>query len=128
MILSTLTVYYVYFTEINGTTSNPLTWEQLQQILSMAVNEGQLGNFSAIVNGQVISVSVAEPITVDDPLWATINPSTLGGYRVLVQVDHLAFHQTITENQENLPFVVQPKIKVMDAYVSHFYKIQSKCL
>ncbi|XP_052063080.1 fibrocystin-L-like [Mytilus californianus] len=102
--------------EINGTVTHPLTWEQLQQILAMAVDEGQLGNFSAIVNRQVIGVSVVAPQTVDDPLWATINDGTLEGYRILVEVDRLAIHQNIVPTYEGLPFTKQPKIKVLDSY------------
>ena len=110
---------FLFCLEINGTVQNELTWDDLLRIYALAVDEGQLGNFSYILDGQVIGVSVAQPITPDDPLWATITVPTLGGaYKILVHVDRLAIHQHITPTYEGLPFTTQPKIKVLDTYVS----------
>jgi hypothetical protein len=41
-----------------------LTLAKLQEVYAAAVAEGQLGNFSALLNGTVIGVSVAEPTIV----------------------------------------------------------------
>lgn len=115
---------FLFFLDYNGTVSNPLTWEQLQQVLSMFVDQGQLGNFSAILNGKVIGVSVVPPQSINDSTWATINDGTLEGYRILVVVDRLAIHQNIVPTYEGLPFTKQPKIKVLDTYVSIFLQVE----
>jgi hypothetical protein len=110
---------FLFCLEINGTVQSELTWDELLRIYALAVDEGQLGNFSYILDGQVIEVSVVKPITPDDPLWATITVPTLGGaYKILVHVDRLTIHQHITPTYEGLPFTRQPKIKVLDSYVS----------
>lgn len=86
---------------------------------AQAVAEGQLGNFSLILNGTVLGISVAEP-TIDpsSPEWGEI--TTSDGYRVLVQVDHIGFNTKITPLHEGTAFKVQPKINAFDVVVSIF--------
>jgi hypothetical protein len=94
-----------------------LTLAKLQEVYAAAVAEGQLGNFSALLNGTVIGVSVAEP-TIDpsNPEWDTVTSSD--GYRVLVQVDHIDFHTKLVPLHEGTVFTTQPKINAFDVFVS----------
>lgn len=99
-----------YLADINGTASNPISYDQLFQLASDMVNECQLGNVSDTLNitGGCQSVEVPS----EDPEIGSIKYST-------PSPDHLFFFKEAEPEYEGVLLKEQPKIRAADISVRH---------
>ncbi|KAL5019598.1 hypothetical protein ScPMuIL_002490 [Solemya velum] len=101
---------------LNESVSGGMNFSSLNSMAISLINEAQLGNLSDLLNATIIDVSISEPVPhLSDQEWAYI--STINGYGELVEykkVNRISFHTMPLVLYENVLFLVQPKINVLD--------------
>ncbi|XP_069115226.1 fibrocystin-L-like [Argopecten irradians] len=98
----------------NVNDSSDLSLEQLRNISTSLINEGQIGNLSEVLNTTITGVAVVEPpATPGTPEWnSTTNESP---YTIIIQAADMRFNPAPEPQHEGVVFKTQPKIQVLDA-------------